>query len=237
MFAMICAAFCVLSAGNAWCAQSYEGMLEPYVTVNLASQVPGILENVAVQRGAAVSRGEVVATLHAGVQRAEVEKAKDMLGFNQRKLTRYKALFKRGNVSANEYDKMETEIKEDQAALREAVLKLDMRSIRSPVNGVVVKVDLAAGDYVGEKPIMTIAQIDPLKVEVVLPETAYGTIHKGMHAEVRPEAPVGGVYTGVVITVDHVINAASGSFIVRVKLPNPELALPSGLECKVRFKK
>jgi len=98
------------------------------------------------------------------------------------------------------------------------------------------RVDLTAGEYVGEKPIMTIVQIDPLNVEVVVPVSEYGTIRKGMRVEVRPEAPVGGVYTGEVTIVDRVVNAASGSFGVRVELANLNLAIPSGLKCKVRFK-
>ena len=131
---------------------------------------------------------------------------------------------------------MATEIKKDEAILHQVAAKLEMKIIRSPVDGVVVKVDLSAGEYVGEKQIMTIAQIDPLNVEVVVPGSEYGTIKKGMLAEVRPESPVGGVYTGKVMIVDRVVNAASGSFGVRVELPNPNLAIPSGLRCNVKFK-
>ena len=119
--------------------------------------------------------------------------------------------------------------------LEEATAKLEMRNIRSTVDGVVVKRELAAGEYVGEKPILTIEQIDPLYVEVVVPVGRYGSIAKGMLAEVRPEAPVGGSYTGRVVIVDHVVDAASGTFGIRVELPNPHFALPAGLKCKVRF--
>jgi multidrug efflux pump subunit AcrA (membrane-fusion protein) len=131
---------------------------------------------------------------------------------------------------------METEIKKDEAILHQVSAKLEMKTIRSPVDGVVVKVDLAAGEYVGEKPIMTIVQIDPLNVEVVVPVSEYGTIKKGMYADVRPEDPVGGVHPGKVTIVDRVVNAASGSFGVRVELPNPNLLIPSGLKCNVKFK-
>ena len=112
----------------------------------------------------------------------------------------------------------------------------EMRTIRSPVNGVVAKRDLTAGEYVGDKgPIMTVAQIDPLNVEVVVPVKRYGSIVRGMTAEVRPESPVGGIHTGTVVIVDKVIDAASGTFGVRVQVPNPNLALPAGLKCSVRF--
>jgi RND family efflux transporter MFP subunit len=217
-------------------AESYEGMMEPYVTVNVAAQVSGILEEVLVQRGDVVTRGQVLATLRAGVEKADLEQASALLDFNRRKLVRNKELFATGNISANEEDEMETEIKKDEAILHQVSAKLEMKTIRSPVNGVVVKVDLTAGEYVGEKPIMTIVQIDPLNVEVVVPVSEYGTIKKGMYADVRPEDPVGGVHPGKVTIVDRVVNAASGSFGVRVELPNPNLLIPSGLKCNVKFK-
>jgi len=210
--------------------------MEPHVTVNVAAQVPGIVEEVLVQRGAIVAKGQVLATLRSKVEKADVEQATALLDFNRRKLVRNKELFDKGNISANEEDEMQTEIRKDEAILHQAIAKLEMKTILSPVNGVVVKVDLTAGEYVGEKPIMVIVQIDPLNVEVVVPVSEYGTIKKGMHAEVRPEDPVGGVYTGEVTIVDRVVNGASGSFGVRVELLNPKLAIPSGLKCNVRFK-
>jgi len=210
--------------------------MEPYLTVNVASQVSGILEEVLVKRGDLVAKGQVLATLRAAVEKADLEQASAMLEFNRRKLDRNKELVAQGNVSANDEDEMATEIKKDEAILHQVAAKLEMKIIRSPVDGVVVKVDLSAGEYVGEKQIMTIAQIDPLNVEVVVPVSEYGTIKKGMMAEVRPESPVGGVYTGKVTIVDRVVNAASGSFGVRVELPNPNLAIPSGLKCNVKFR-
>ena len=72
-------------------------------------------------------------------------------------------------------------------------------------------------------------------VEVVLPATVYNRIRRGETATVTPEAP-GGRYTATVTLVDRVIDAASGTFGVRLELPNPNLAIPAGAKCKVRFK-
>ncbi len=46
------------------------------------------------------------------------------------------------------------------------------------------------------------------------------------------DAPVGGSYPAKVVIVDQVIDAASGTFGVRVELPNPKLELPAGLKCQ-----
>jgi membrane fusion protein (multidrug efflux system) len=225
-----------LDTGNTGASEYLEGMIEPYLEVKISSQVPGILEEVMVERGDIVKKGQVVARLRSGVERANVELARAQVEFSKRKLDRNRELFAKEHISVHEKDEIETEIKKGEAQLQEAGERLEMRMIRSTVDGVVVKRDLTAGEYVGDKgPIMTIAQIDPLNVEVVVPVRRYGSIVRGMNAEVRPESPVGGVYTGFVVIVDRVIDAASGTFGVRVQLPNPNLTLPAGLKCRVRF--
>lgn len=82
---------------------------------------------------------------------------------------------------------------------------------------------------------MKIARIDPLYVEVIVPVEQYGRIKSGMKGLVKPESPIGGKYTAEVIIVDKFVDAASGTFGVRLRLPNPTLQLPPGLKCKVLF--
>ena len=57
----------------------------------------------------------------------------------------------------------------------------------------------------------------------------------GMIGVVMPEAPVGGSYSATVTVVDRVVDAASGTFGVRLELPNTDHALAAGLKCRVRF--
>ena len=82
---------------------------------------------------------------------------------------------------------------------------------------------------------MKLAQIHPLYVEVIMAVANLGLVKVGMEAAVRPESPVGGLYNAKVIVVDRVVDAASGTFGVRLELPNPDYRLPPGLKCKVIF--
>lgn len=211
-----------------------EGIIEPYEIVNISSQVPGILEMV-VERGDIVRKGQVVAQLRAGIENANVNLARVQVEFSKRKLERNREMFLKKHISEHEMDEFETEIAKGEALLQDAVEKLEMRTVRSTVDGVVMKRELSAGEYVGDKPILVIAQIHPLNVEVVVPVRQLGSVRQGMYAEVRPEPPVGGVYVGKVVIVDKVVDAASGTFGVRIELPNPSLKLPAGLRCRVRF--
>ena len=80
-----------------------------------------------------------------------------------------------------------------------------------------------------------LAQIDPLYVEVFAPVGLLGKLEVGQRASVLPEEPVGGNHEAKVIVVDPVVDAASGTFGVRLELPNPDHAIPAGLKCRVRF--
>jgi multidrug efflux pump subunit AcrA (membrane-fusion protein) len=112
---------------------------------------------------------------------------------------------------------------------------LDRRTIRSPVSGYVVERRMSPGEVVDEETILTLAQVDPLRVEVIVPSTLYGQIQVGMQAEVFPELPPDAIYEAEVTLVDRVIDAASGTFGARLELENRGHLIPGGLRCRVRF--
>jgi membrane fusion protein, multidrug efflux system len=224
-----------LSADEGYTADYLRGLLEPSEVIKLSSHVPGIVEEVTVERGDRIKKGQVLARLKSGMEKAAVDLVRARLEFGKRKVLRNEELSRKQLVSTHDKDEMETEVRIIELQLHEATEKLNLRTIVSPIDGVVVKRLLAPGEYVGEGSIMTIARVNPLNVEVIVPVALYKTIRKGMVAEVRPEAPIGGVYRGEVVIVDEVIDAASGTFGVRVELPNPDHQVNAGLNCRVFF--
>ena len=233
----VLAAWCGLSLGAAASAQELDldGLIEPYEVVELSSRVPGILDEVIVKRGDLVEEGQVLARLKDSLEKIALKLARARVDFSTRRAERNEELYEAQLVSVHDKDELETEILINKLEAEEAKEILDMRTIRSPIKGVVVKELRAPGESVGSDPILTIARIDLLNVEVIVPVQRFGTIAKGMRAEVRPEAPVGGMFVGEVAIVNQVIDAASGTFGVRVELQNDDYALPAGLKCKVRF--
>lgn len=244
--------------------QEFDGLIEPTLSTNVGSNTPGILESVNVDRGDMVKEGQVVAALQAGVEKATMDLAKARaeldatikskraeLEYAERSKQRKKELYEKKTLSFQEWDEAETKRILAELALNEALegkrlAELEYKrsvevvkrmSIRSPVNGVVVERYLHPGEYIEDKPVLKLAQIDPLHVEVIMPVSTLGSVKVGMFAEVKPEAPVGGVYKAKVTIVDKVVDAASGTFGVRLELPNPDYKLPPGLKCKVLFLK
>lgn len=233
---IVAALFLCLSPGIAHAGDGLlDGLVEPSEVVAVSSQVPGILDRVDVERGDVVQQGQVLARLKSAVEEAAVESARARVEFGRRKVVRNEELFQKQLLSRHEKDELETEVQLAELELQEALERLQLRTIISSVQGVVVSRELAPGEYVGDGAILTLARIDPLYAEVIAPVERWGLIQKGMTAEVYPEAPVGGKYLGTTIVVDQVIDAGSGTFGVRVELPNPDYRLPAGMKCKVRF--
>jgi RND family efflux transporter MFP subunit len=243
----------------------YDCLIEARQSIDVRSPVEGVIESVLVQRGDLVKKGSLVATLSSGPERAaldlarsratmegEIKSAEARVELARKKWQRADELQKQNFVSANARDEAEAEYHLALEQLRAArenrrLAELDMnrakevlaqRSIRSPVNGVVVEVMLRPGELMSSNqkdPIMRIVEIDPLNVELLLPVGQFGKVKVGQLAEVRPEEPVGGRYPARVEVVDRVVDAASGTFGVRLRLPNPGGRIPAGVKCRVRF--
>lgn len=213
-----------------------ECLLEPRLIANVGSPVEGTLNQVLVDRGASVSKGQVVARLNSSVEAANLDLRRAQEEFGKRKVERNKELFSKELISANEKDEIETQTRIAGLEVRQQEQVLEQRSIRSPLNGVVVERFLAPGERVAsEKPILRIAQVDPLNVEVIAPVELFGAVKQGMTAEIRLDPLLSGVYKARVVVVDRVIDAASGTFGIRLELPNPGNKVPAGIKCKARF--
>ena len=212
-------------------------LIEPRVVVTVGSSIDGVIENVLVDRGDTVKAGQVVARLMSGVEAASVDVRKTKAEFGARKSERNEGLARQQLISIQEKDELDTERRMNEAELRRDVEALNQRTILSPIDGVVVERYLSKGELLRQDKarILKLAQLDPLHVEIVMPYTAYGSIRIGMVGLVTVSAPGRGTHKATVTVVDRTIDAASGTFGVRLELPNPELRIPSGLKCQVRF--
>ena len=227
-------------AGSATTAQDVdlfdrECLLEPYMTVDLGSPVRGVLSEVLVKRGDSVRKGEVIARLDSRAERAAVELAKARAAYTARRMERNEDLYQQDLVSSQERDEMATESEIAALELNESQTRLNMRTITSPINGVVVERVRSPGEFVEDSEIVKLAQIHPLNVEVVVPAEYFGRIQRGMQATVTSQAPLSASHDAKVTVVDKVIDAASSTFRVRLQIPNQRHEIPSGLRCQVRF--
>lgn len=247
-------------------AQEFDCIIEARQTVDIRSPVEGLIESLGAQRGEVVKKGQVLVQLESGPERAALAIAKSKaestgplraaeakLDLAIKKETRAQELARQNFISPNALEEARTERSLAESELRVArenqkLAELDvsrtsellnMRTIRSPINGVVVDRFQKQGEFATtnvKDPIMRLAEIDPLNVEVILPARMFGEVKRGDKAEVLPETPAKR-FPAVVSVVDQVMNAASGTFGVRLELRNPNQAIPAGAKCKIKFQK
>lgn len=247
-------------------AAAFDCLIEPTQSVDIGSPVVGLLDKIYVQRGDRVVKGQVLATLESRAEAAAAalaryksemlaptETAESKVEFSRKKFQRRGDMHANNFMSEQDKDDAESEMKLAVAELKLAqenkqMAKLEweqqssllnLRTIRSPLDGVVADQLLYPGEIVEpsgqKKAIFKLAQLDPLRVRVILPMAMFGQIKKNMRVDVSPEFPIGGSYVGRVNVIDRLVDAASGTFAVYMVVANPKLDVPAGVKCRVQF--
>ncbi len=241
---------------------AHDCLIEPLVLTDVGSPTQGIVARLMVDRGAQVTRGQPVVELESSIEQAVIEQAEARADMQGEVATREADLSLARLDSKRFIDlhsqKLAPAQQRDEAVAREQIANaalvqalenrqlqllelkrtrraLEQRTIRSPVDGVVVSQLVYPGELVFDNPVMTIAQLDPLRVEVVLPARLFGTVEPGDTARIFPELESGNPMEARVEVVDPLLDARSGTFGVRLLLPNAELLVPAGQKCRVSF--
>ena len=252
-----------LSLGAAPPGEPLGCLVEADQVAEIGSPVTGIIAAIQVERGDTVRRGQVLATLRDLVERAqigvarsrveieaEIQAARASLDLAEDRYRRARDLHERNFVSVQAVEQASAEMriakqklqqahdlqKVSQRELELAEARLGDRVLLSPFDGVVTDRYLTVGERIEDRPLLRIAKLHPLRVEVVLPNTLYGSVSRGMEAEILPDLPGLGELSAKVTRVDRVLDAASNTFRARLELPNPDYAIPAGLRCKARFR-
>ena len=195
-------------------AADLDCLIQPREVVAISSPVEGLVERVAVERGDRVQEGMVLVVLESSTERAAVAIARYRaeqesgiksnqvrLEFGDRRFQRTDVMYKKELIPLKEMDEAETgkilaevgllEAQENRRLaeldLHRAEALLALRTIKSPITGVVIERLLSAGEFAKQAPILRLAQIDPLRVEVFAPIALLGRIAVGQRAQIIPE--------------------------------------------------
>lgn len=260
----LAACLSVLCCGQVTAAQdtALECIVEPEMTIELSAPVDGVVQDVRVDKTDVVRQGEVLATLESSVEQAVVALARMRSELNEeiearrieRNLARSKKerileLYEKKSVPGFEKDEVVAAASLAQLELNRArhnkqlaaleldraVADLELRSVVSPIDGVVVDRYVHPGESVKDRPLLKLAQIDPMRVEIIAYSELFGKIRKGMSADILVEGPVETRHRAEVTLVDSLIDAASGTFAIRLNLPNPDRSIVGGLKCRALF--
>jgi membrane fusion protein, multidrug efflux system len=246
-----------LSSAQAQVAQ--ECLVKPSADVRLAVKTPGVVASVTVSRGDTVTEGQVLLTQVDDIEAANLRiaqaRAADTSGVDgararrqvaEAQLDRLKKLANSSLVTRERLDEAEQDAlilrqEENAAAAALAIAGLeaeralaarDRLVLRAPLSGVITDRNVDPGEFASEQaPVLTIATLDPLRVEAWIDAAEWGRIKQGDMAEIASELDPETRRPAQIVAVDPVLETVSSTFRVTFDVPNPDGTMPAGVAC------
>lgn len=229
---------------------SVTGDVAAQALVTVYAKVPGEIQELYVEQGQRVKKNQRLAVIEheeiaLQVQGAEAEllTIRTSLGNVEKEMERIEDLFQQGVASQQRYDEMKARLEIDRARLQQAEValalakkKLTDATVCAPIEGIVSKRLVDAGDTVGPSvPLLTIVDIEPAKVLVNVIEKSLAKVRQDAPAKVRVDAYPDEVFAGTVKLISPVADERNRTIEVELEVPNPEGKLKPGMFARVEL--
>ncbi|MEZ5738182.1 MAG: HlyD family efflux transporter periplasmic adaptor subunit [Burkholderiaceae bacterium] len=235
-------------------------LIQPHQVIQVGSPVPGVIGAVGVERGDEIHQGQVIASLQAEVEQAALRLARararseaelvaaaqsgSLRGANWHGQTSWPTKSSSARPSSTRPRPRPRSPSQDAAGPGAPAPGPDRTGSghraagpahdQVAIDGIVIDRFLSVGEYVDDRPVARIAQIDLLRVEVVVPASLFGRIRPGQVGTVTPDDGSGDTLQASVSVVDRIVDAASGTFGA-ARAAQPQGRIAPGLRCQVRL--
>ncbi|MDN5849573.1 MAG: efflux RND transporter periplasmic adaptor subunit [Nitrococcus sp.] len=202
--------------------------------IDVTTEVAGKIKDIRFKSGERVAKGEVLVSLDATVDRAQLEGRKADMRLAQLQLERTAQLLPKRAVSQSTYDEAKARYESAQAQVATQKALISKKTIRAPFAGILGIREVDVGQYLspGDK-IVQIQQLTPIFVDYALPERHFGELKVGQSIQVALSAYSGKSFAGQITAVDAAVNPATRSIKVRATLQNPDGKLRPGMFAEV----
>jgi HlyD family secretion protein len=125
---------------------------------------------------------------------------------------------------------------QDSAAIQFTLTQIDQAAVTAPFDGVVTQRSVDPGSLASPgTPLLQVSSMDPAFVAVGIPDSDLGSVTTGTAATISLDALPGRNWTGTVANLNAATNAGTLSYLARIAIPNPQLALKAGMVANVAF--
>ncbi|MBN1107344.1 MAG: efflux RND transporter periplasmic adaptor subunit [Bacteroidales bacterium] len=212
----------------------YSSTILPFEEVNMAPASPGRIEKIYVETGDRIRKGDDLFLM----DRTQLYQQKVQLASLEKDLSRLDTLLMTGSVREQQYDQMKTQYdvtKTNVEFMEENTL------LKAPFDGVVTGKYFENGEIysgtpttaTGRSAVVTVMQINPVKVNVGITEQYYPLVKKGMKVMITADVYPGDTFTGTVSLKAPTINPATRTFLAEAEIPNRNEALKPGMYVRV----
>lgn len=230
------------------------GTIEPVTSVTVGTQVSGIVSKLYVDYNSVVKKGQIIAELdktnlisELNTAKANQASAQSTLNYEQANYNRYKTLYDKGLVSADEYesarlsyDKARQQAATSRESVQKAQTNLGYATITSPIDGVVLSKSVEEGQTVAASfntpELFTIAKdLTDMRVIADIDEADIGGVKEGQRVSFTVDAFPDDKFVGEVTQVRQQATTESNvvTYEVVISAPNKDLKLKPGLTANV----
>lgn len=212
----------------------YTATILPFEEVNMAPSTPGRIDKIYVEVGDKINKGDDLFLM----DRTQLYQQKVQLSSLEKDLIRLDTLLKSGSARQQQYDQMKTQYD----VMKTNVDFMEQNTLlKAPFYGVVTGKYFEDGEMFSGTPtttsgrasVVTVMQVNPLKVNVSLSEQYYPLIKKRMKADITADVYESEKFTGTVYRIAPTISSATRSFIVELEVPNRNDLLKPGMFVRV----
>lgn len=212
------------------------GQLESEESVDVRSEIAGVIERIAFEEGQAVDAGDVLFELRDEEQRATLHQAEALLELAKDVHTRTQELAGRNVSALADLDRSTSELEVARATVELARVQLDRTEIRAPFGAVVGARYVSPGDRVdSDTRLVQIDKVDRLRLSFTLPEAAVGLASIGLSVALAVAPYPGEPFTGEVYFVSPTLDPDTRRLLLKAWVANPAGRLRPGLFATLRL--
>ncbi|HET9679355.1 MAG TPA: efflux RND transporter periplasmic adaptor subunit [Gammaproteobacteria bacterium] len=193
--------------------------LEARYEADAIAKVAGVVEEILVEEGETVEKGQPLARLADERLKLELARARANMAQLEQEFTRSKQLHARNLISTAEFERQKYEIAALRAAMQLAELQHAWTTLRAPISGVISARFIKAGNMIeANQKAFHIVDMTPLIAQVHVPETELASLHTGQSATISPQAAPAQQFDAHVERVSPVVDADTGTFKITLRL-------------------
>jgi membrane fusion protein (multidrug efflux system) len=212
----------------------YTATVLPFEEVNMAPSTPGRIDKIYVEVGDKINKNDNLFLM----DRTQLYQLQLQLSNQLKDLNRMDTLLRSGSAKQQQYDQMKTQY---DVTLTNVDFMEENTLLKAPFAGIVTGKYFENGEIysggpttqTGRSAVVTVMQVNPLKINVDISEKYYPLIKRGMKVSVTADVYSGEVFTGSLFRIAPTVNPATRTFTVEIELPNRNDLLKPGMFVRV----
>jgi membrane fusion protein, multidrug efflux system len=198
--------------------------------VTVSADLPGTVDRIFFDSGRAVRAGDMLAVLDTRQEQAQLAAIEARRELARTTFARVQELLNEKVISKAEFDRATADLQQTEAQLAEIKAVIDRKTIRAPFSGMLGIRQVNLGQYLGGgDPLVTLQSINPIYVNLGVPQQSAGQIPVGRTVLVTTTDGGGATWTGRVTALDSLVDPATRNIQVQATLSNPDGRLRPGM--------